>query len=307
MDDPLKILGLKPGDSLKTALKKRNALYLVLHPDKNPSDKSKFQEVYDAYDTILKNPKLLDLPIVSSVKAEQIIRVRHTVSMRDFYFKVPQTITIKRKVFCRTCGGSGSATGETGHCPHCEGTGKIVSSILSLLGKDSTCPMCQGSGFKSGSLCKTCTGHRYLQEISSIQFVLEPINFHQKVAVLHNVGDQISKDSYGTVSVALKVSNNTNVTIEENYFVTYDNVSPVQKIIGDTKTLRVFGREITYQIPENSTEVYINDVISPEVTQELRIKFIDIPPLLTRETVDLYKKILEIEKNYETNDGFIQF
>jgi DnaJ-class molecular chaperone len=307
MDDPFKILGLKPGDSLKTALKKRNALYLVLHPDKNPSDKTKFQKVYDAYDKLIKNPKLLDLPIIPTGKIEQITRVRHSVTIRDFYFKKPQTITIKRKIFCRTCGGSGSAIGDKGHCPQCEGTGKIVSSILSLLGKDSTCPICHGTGLKTEVLCKTCEGHRYLQETSSIQFILEPINFHKKIAVLYNVGDQISSNSFGTVAVALKIPHLDSITIEENYFVVYDTVSPVQKIIGDTKTMKVLGREITYQIPENSTEVYFIDVISPDVSQELRIKFIDIPPVLTRETVCLYKKILEIEKNYETNDGFIQF
>ena len=227
--------------------------------------------------------------------------------MQDFYFKKPQTITIKRKIFCRTCKGSGSAVGVKGHCPHCEGSGKIESSILTLLGKDSTCPVCRGSGLKTESLCKACGGHRYIQETNSIQFILEPINFHKKIAILYNVGDQVSKDTYGTVVVALKIPYNSSINIEENYFVVYDNVSPVQRIIGDTKTMEVLNRVITYHIPENSTEVYFKDHISPEVTQELRIKFKDLPPILTRETVNLYKKILEIEKNYETNDGFIQF
>jgi len=307
MNDPVKILGLKPGDTLKTAHKNRNALFLKLHPDKSTSDKDKYQAVYDAYEALLKNPGLLTATKVTSGTIEQVIRVKLNVTIEDFYFKKIKEVTVNRKIFCRSCKGTGSASGESGKCPHCSGAGKIESNILSLLGKNSTCPMCHGTGIRSDKICRTCDGIRYLQETQSLQFIIEPINYHKKVAVLHNVGDQLDKFTFGTVAVMLNVLHDDFISIEEGYYVVYDRVFPIQKIIGDTKTIKIFGRDVTYKIKENTMESFTIDHITPGLSQQLRIKFVDIIPKLTRETVALYSKILEIEKNYEEDVLSIQF
>jgi DnaJ-class molecular chaperone len=307
MSDPIKILGLKPGDTLKTAHKNRNALFLKLHPDKSTSDKDKYQVVYDAYEALLKNPGLLTAIKVTSSNIEQVIRVKLNVTIEDFYFKKVKEVTVTRKVFCRSCKGTGSASGEGGNCPHCNGIGKIESNILSLLGKSSTCPMCHGTGIRSDKICRTCGGIRYLQETQSLQFILEPINYHKKVAVLHNVGDQLDKVTFGTVAVMLNVLHDDFISIEEDYYVVYDKIFPIQKIIGDTNTIKIFGRPVTYQIKGSSTEAYTIDHISAGLSQQLRVKFVDIIPKLTRETVALYTKILEIEKSYEDDVFSIQF
>jgi DnaJ-class molecular chaperone len=307
MNDPLKILGLKPGDTLETAHKNRNALFLKLHPDKNPSDKSKYQKVYDAYEALSKDPRLLNIAKVTSGNVEQVTRVKLNTTIEDFYFKKVKEVNVIRKIFCKSCKGTGSASGDNGKCPHCNGVGKIESNILSLLGKNSTCPVCHGTGIRSDKICHTCDGIKYVQETQSLQFILEPINYHKKVAVLHNVGDQLDKNTFGTVAVMLNVLHDDFISIEEGYYVVYDKVFPIQKIIGDTKTIKVFGRNVSYKIKENTTESFTIDHIAPGLSQQLRIKFIDIIPKLTRETVALYSKILELEKSYEEDVFSIQF
>ena len=307
MSNPFEILNLKPGDTLDIAKKNRNALFLKLHPDKNPSDKDKYQKVYDAYETIKNNPELFNPIKVSGTHIEQTIRVRLNVTIEDFYLKRAKTIQVTRKVFCRMCDGTGSRSKENGRCPHCRGTGKIESNVLALLGKGSTCPICHGSGLKASDICLTCGGTRYLQETRNVNFVLETINFHKKVAILHNMGNQFTANTYGSVAVILNILHDNAVTIEEDYFVVYDRVFPIQKIIGDKKTINIFGRKVAYEIKENSTEAYTMDRISPDVVQMIRIKFLDIIPLLTRETIALYRKILEIEKESDTDGCTIQF
>ena len=306
MEDPLTILGLKPGDTLKTAHKNRNALFLKLHPDKNPIDKEAYHKVYAAYEALQKNPNLLTTVRVSTSKVEQIIRVKTIVSIEDFYFKKKQTLTINRKVFCRRCHGVGSASGTSNKCPHCNGTGKIDSSVFALLGKDSTCPICKGKGINAADTCPSCGGIRYEQETKVLQFTLDPIHFHKKAIVLPNVGDQFDHQSYGSVVVVLSVLNDSLVNIEENYFVVYDKILPIQKIIGDTKTVKVFGRDVEYKISENSTEAYTRDRISQKNSPEIRVKFLNILPKHTRETIALYKQILEIEKRNITDGCSIQ-
>lgn len=307
MSNPFEILNLKPGDTLDTAKKNRNALFLKLHPDKNPSDKNKYQKVYDAYETLRNNPELFNPVRVTSTHIEQTIRVRLNVTIEDFYLKRTKTIQVNRKVFCKICDGTGSASKENGICPHCRGTGRIESNVLALLGKGSTCPICHGSGLKACDICPTCGGTRYLQEARSVSFVLETINFHKKIAVLHNIGNQLTASTYGSVAVILNILHDNSVTIEEDYFVIYDRVFPIQKIIGDKKTINIFGREVPYEIEENSTEAYTRDQIAPGITQLIRIKFLEIIPMLTRETISLYKEILEIEKESDTDGCTIRF
>ena len=307
MDDPLKILDLIPGDTLDTAHKKRNALFLKLHPDKNPKDKTKYQKVYNAYETLKEHPEMLDVKKVILVKGDSTIRIKLTVTIEDFYLKRIKTININRMVFCASCGGTGSRSGTEGICPHCKGEGKLKGSILSLINKEDTCPMCKGSGVNNKDICRTCRGKKYVQETQSIRFKLNIINYHKKSIILPNVGNQIGPDIYGSVIVILNIIQDEYVKIEDNYFVIWDHILPVQKIVGDTKTFKIFGREVRYKIEQNSTDAYTIDKISPGLKQEIRIKYINQNPILTRETTQLYKKIMEIEKKNESDVFTIQF
>jgi len=299
MDNPLEILGLKPGDTLKKAHKHRNALFVKLHPDKNPSEKIQYQKVYDAYLALEKNPELLEPRKIILPHNENIIRIEIIVEIEDFYFKKPQTITVNRRIFCKKCHGTGSSKGINGRCIHCNGKGKIESNIFALLGKDNTCPICRGTGINLESICSSCNGSKYEIEKKSIQFVIDLYDYNKKIVILHNVGHQIGENQCGSITVYLKIIQDNTVKIEDDYFVVYDKVLPVQKIIGDIKTINIFDRDITYKIEKYSTESFIIDKISPGISQKLRIKYIDVLPVFTDETYKLYKKILEIEKQYE--------
>jgi len=303
MNDPLKILGLKPGDTLKTAQKNRNALFLRFHPDKSPSDISKYQEVYNAYEILENNPELLNFKetrtATPSVRLEKTIRVKIVIYLADFYFNKKQTITIHRNVFCKKCCGTGSSCGADGYCVTCHGEGKINSSILALLDKDSTCPICHGTGVNTEKLCQKCRGTRYETETKTIQFELELQDYHKKAIALHNEGDQLNRDVFGSIIVLLDIQPDFRLKIEDNYFVVYDKILPVQKIIGDIGTIEVLGRKVKYPIEKNSTEAFVVDKISPSLSQRIRIKYIDLIPRSNAETTILYKKILEIEKQYE--------
>jgi hypothetical protein len=87
------------------------------------------------------------------------------------------------------------------------------------------------------------------------------------------------------------------VGIEEDYFVIFDKVLPIQKLIGDTKIIRLFNRDVVYTIKKNSVDSYTVDRIMNNLTQEIRVKFIEVVPEITEETLELYKKILVIEQN----------
>jgi DnaJ-class molecular chaperone len=296
MIDPLVLLDIEPGDTLEIAKKKRNKLFKKFHPDKSKNDKEAYQQVYDAFEILSNNPDLLK-PITISENISNSIIVKVEVSLEEVYFKTKKAIRIERVVYCEKCHGMGTLNGISGLCPHCDGKGTINSSILELLGKSSKCPICNGTGVKKENLCDSCKGSKFKRELNDITFTISPIDYTKKFIQIKNCGHQLKNNLYGSVIIQLKtIPSDASLIIEDDYFVAYDKVLPIQKIIGDTKTIKIFGRDVLYKIERNAIDAYTVDNISSNVSQAIRIKFIDVSPILTDETLVLYKKILEIEK-----------
>lgn len=298
MNDPLKILNLSPGDTLNTAKKKRNALFIKLHPDKNKNDIEKYQEVYDAYDLLEKNPHLLNPPLIkdSILLSTHDIKAKISITIEDIYLKRTINAAVERHILCKKCGGTRAIGGVKDYCPQCNGKGEITSRVFELLNKSSICPKCNGKGIPSDKICNKCNGTGIESEILPISFQIDFKDYYKKRKIIYNIGNQISHEKYGDLILHLKIDPDIRVKIEDEYFVIYDKVLPIQKIIGDEKTVEIFGRKVAYKIEKNSQDAYTLDQISENLTQKIRIKYIDIPSILTEETKYLYKKILDIEK-----------
>jgi DnaJ-class molecular chaperone len=302
MNNPIHILGLKRGDTLEIAKKKRNALFLHLHPDKNKKNNKKYQEVYDAYEYLKENPNLLVKDIILESIGDSL-KVMMKVNIEDIYFQNTKNVTIERKILCHKCAGTRSKGGIQSYCHHCNGEGEIKSNILTLLDKSTICPKCKGIGINPEDVCETCRGSGYETEYKSISFKLTLYDYQKKIKIINDAGNQLSHNKFGRLIIHIKVIENPKIRIEDDYFVVYDKVLPIQKIIGDKKIINIFGRDVHYTIPPNSTEAYALDKISKFLTQEIRIKFVDILPEFTEKTIILYKKILEMEKKNINNSS----
>lgn len=296
MDNPIKILKLEPGDDLAKAHKNRNALFKKLHPDKNPSDKESYQKVYDAYESLKKNPHILKNNNRDIRDNGYIIRIKQVLSIEDIYFKRYFTVSYCRKIFCSRCKGTGTFTGSMDLCPCCKGKGYINNDIYHMLEKKNVCPVCKGIKVNTNNLCPTCRGLRYAIETRTIRFSITIDDYHNRKKIIYGKGHQYDRDTYGRVLILLIIKNNNQVSIEDKYFVINDDILPVQSIIGDNKTVEIFGQKVEYKIKRNSKESYATDKINPKLIRYIRIIHNDIKPSLTPETKRLYKKILEIEK-----------
>lgn len=302
MDNPIKILRLEPGDDLTKAHKQRNALFKKLHPDKNPSDKESYQRVYDAYEELKKNPNLLKNNNRDIRDNGYIIRIRQVLSIEDIYFKKYFTVSYCRKIFCSRCKGTGTFTGHIDLCSCCKGKGYINSDIYHMLEQKNVCPVCKGHKVNVNNLCPTCRGLRYAIETRTIRFSITTEDYHNRKKIICGKGHQYDTDTYGKVLIILIVKDNNLVKIDDKYFVVYDDILPVQSIIGDNKTIEIFGRKIEYKIRKNLGISYAVDKITPKLNRYIRIIHHNIKPFLTPETKRLYKKILEIEKQNIANN-----
>jgi DnaJ-class molecular chaperone len=290
---PLEILGLTPGSTIENATNRWRQLVRQYHPDHNPNESQKFLEVQEAYSAIKANPTLLDGIQSSTVN---VLRVSTQVTIKDFYLAKELPIRISRQIFCKHCSGTGSETKENGLCDHCGGSGQIKSNVLKMLNRSATCPVCSGVGVPKENMCTCCAGSKYETDNSLRKVRLTLKDYHKKTIALRNAGHQTSRDTFGNVFVFLDIVPDDRVLIEDLYFRIAYKVLPVQKIIGDVAVLSIFGRELLFKIEKNSTETMIEDRVLPGVVQRIRIMFEETPPVLTDETIKMYKEILSIEK-----------
>jgi DnaJ-class molecular chaperone len=301
MNNPIKILKLEPGDDLAKAHKKRNALFKKLHPDKNPSDKESYQRVYDAYESLKKNPNILRNNNRDIRDNGYIIRIKQVILIEDIYFKKYFTVSYCRKIFCLRCNGTGTFTGSIDLCPCCRGRGYIDNDIYHMLEKRDTCPVCKGIKVNINNICPACQGLKYSIETRTIRFAITIDDYHNRKKIIFGKGHQYGKSTYGRVLILLIVKPNNLVGIEDKYFVINDDILPVQSLIGDNKTVEIFGQKVEYKIEKNSKESYTIKKINPRLIRNIRIIHNIIKPPFTPETSRLYKKILELEKQNLAN------
>lgn len=290
---PLETLGLSPGCSLEDAKSRWRLLILQIHPDHNKNNSQKFLDVQKAYEAIKEDPSLLD---GKKTPTTNFLLIEVPVSIEDFYFYREVPVQISRQVFCSHCNGTGSESKEAGFCSHCEGSGKIKSSVLKLMNRDDVCPVCLGVGVPRKNLCSKCRGQKYEIDSSTRKIKFSLKDYHKRILIIQGAGHQLSRNTYGNVSIKLSIKYDDKVIIEDMYFRTNYKVLPIQRIVGDEAEITVFGRRLKFRIDKNATETVIEDRVSPGVTRSIRVIFVDTPPVLMEETIVLYRKILEIEK-----------
>lgn len=295
--DPITVLGLEIGDSLDQAKDRRNKLLQIYHPDKHPNKKeaeSKTHEIQGAYEIIEENPSILQAQKNIDIGDLGHIRVQTTYTTEHLYLRRKKTIYVERRVLCGKCGGTGSRTGNS--CSHCGGLGRIESSVMALMGRDSTCPVCKGSGIPPNEICKECSGTHFKIVRETIDVSVSFMEYHNKIVTIEGRGHQSLNGTSGNIYVDLLIKYSDVVWLEEDYFCVYAKVLPVQKIIGDTGCVDIFGREVLFKIEKNSSDSYTRDNLGNGVIHTIRVRYVDFHPVITDETLSLYKKILEIEK-----------
>lgn len=298
MEDPLKILGIPKGSSLEEAKSSYKSLSLKYHPDKNPNpDAHKiFISIKNAYDTILKNPYLLNIFSNDAINKDRhkqkgaSLSVDLTISAEDFYFSDKKTISIKKLITCKTCKGTGSEDLIVHTCSLCDGNGSVSNEILEFLEKDSSCPICQGLGILPLDLCPTCHGEAVVSSA-----VRETINIdHSNLSSNVFLKEKGNDGKFGGLPGDLTI----NFLIKEKFFYfknktlnTDLEVSPVQFMVGGELSFNVNKTAINFVMDNKSLSQQVF-VLEKPVTVHYKIK---IPELLDQNK-SLYSKILKNEK-----------
>jgi len=292
--DPLKILGITTGVSMDDARESYRRLCIKYHPDKHPGYEELFRGVAEAYDKVRSDPSIL-----RSVSSNQSGIVSYLsgsvrVTMKDIYLAEEKSVSFQRTTKCGYCAGTGSSEGAKGVCSCCNGMGIIESSVLSIMGRDSLCPICKGSGIVGG-ICSGCHGDKSVPEEVKATFRATLRCYYKKGVFLKGFGNVRPDGSFEDLMVKLDIHKDPYVSIEENYFKVYVNITPAQKVAGDRGILKIFGRQIPYKIEPGGFGEFVYDGIRPGFQRGIRIIFKELLPEMTENTIDLYRQIKEAE------------
>lgn len=205
-------------NDIKTAFRKKSLEY---HPDRHTDDseedrkaaEEKFVEVNEAY-SILSDKNLKkaydngpqdpifnrfggfgEWPQQEMHQAGSPVLIQLNVSWEDVIHGIKdRSVDYYRLVRCKECHGAGGKNIK--ECPHCHGTGQIISESKTAYGfyrQITPCPYCNGTGKTVGESCTKCHG-------TGLTKVLETFNVTANTEHLIHNGERLYVGRYGNES-----------------------------------------------------------------------------------------------------------
>lgn len=297
--NPLDVLGLDQSCTMEDVKKKFRRLSFLYHPDKHPGDEKaaeSFRTLVNAYEEIKKNPSIINKK-ESSTSYDDAIYAEIDVTIEDLYFEITKSIKLKRIISCPTCKGLGTKDIHNGLCELCKGLGQINNKILSMMKRSNSCPSCKGLGINKAYICVDCRGKKVKDELKTYTFPLSLKNYNNKCVILNGEGNQFPFNHEGDVIIKLNIEKNPAYSIEDEKLCIDFNITPVQNLIGDTCEVNVFGKIFKFRVPNINNKIILEDkrkgFLHP---RKIAIKTVLSKPVLNKEIIGLYEKILVLEK-----------
>ena len=162
--------------------------------------------------------------------------------------KLMKDVTVKKKVVCPDCKGTGSEDGQEHECPYCHGTG--VESRTERRGNaftmfQSPCSHCHGTGKQIDHPCKKCGGTGFVEKEETMKLSI-PGGVRDGITVLYSgmggpgTGDYMNGDLLLHVTVRQEVP---------GYFETRDNDTNIYHTEKVNFVDALLGTKVTVKCP----------------------------------------------------------
>ncbi len=221
-------------------------------------------------------------------RKEKVVTI--TLSLDEVYHGTSKNITVKRKVKCEYCDGTGAEDGKLKKCEYCNGTGVITEIQRTFFGVFKTqkiCRYCNGKGYRAEKKCKKCEGKGYIEKRSNIEVdIPKGIEEGMKLRIKGKGDYDIETDNYNDLYVEVHYKEDPIYDWEGYDLYTSITINVTQAILGDSITIKHFGKELEINIPQGTQPGTI-----------LRVKNKGLPIFNTESHGDLYIKVkIEIPK-----------
>lgn len=231
------------------------------------------------------------------------IEVEIKIPFKEAVLGTEKEISVKRKVVCPVCHGSGAEPGSGFTvCPTCKGSGVATKRQRTPFGEfvvQTTCPTCHGSGKIIKEKCHHCGGSGVVEEVSKIKVTIPPNTEDGSVIRLRGYGNAASSGVSGDLFVRVEVEKDPRFIREGNkiYYLAHIPV-PIAVLGGEIRVPLIEGGEEVVNIPPGTqygTEIRLKRKFASRRNYDFIVKVVvDIPTDLTSEEAFYYEKLKEI-------------
>jgi molecular chaperone DnaJ len=187
----------------------------------------------------------------------QDIEAQMTVDFTEAIFGVEKEVTLKKKVVCSKCGGSGAEPGsKVEECTTCKGHGRVrrlQQTILGSIQTETACPNCQGDGKTVSEKCSVCRG---------AGTIYDTVKFKVKIPAGVDNGGRIRIPGYGEAGekgassgdlyLEIRVRPSEKFARDDYDILTKKEINFSQAALGDKIEIETVHGEVELKIPEGA-------------------------------------------------------
>ena len=158
-------------------------------------------------------------------------------------------VTVKKKVECPDCNGTGSEDGQKHDCPYCHGTG--MEQRVERRGNmqtifQSPCSHCHGTGKQIDHPCKKCNGTGFIEKEETVKLTL-PGGIRDGMTILYNGMGGAGSPGWQNGDLLLHVTVKQDIP---GYFQTQDNDINIYHTEKVNFVDALLGTKVTVKCPD---------------------------------------------------------
>jgi molecular chaperone DnaJ len=180
-----------------------------------------------------------------------------TIDFMEAIFGLEKEVTLKKKIVCDKCGGTGAEPGaKVETCTTCAGHGRVrrvQQTILGNIQTETTCPACAGEGKIFSQKCSACHG---------AGTVYDTVKFKVKIPAGVNNGGRIRLSGYGEAGekgagagdlyLEIKVRPSDKFERDDYDILTKKEITFSQAALGDKVEIETVHGLVELKIPEGT-------------------------------------------------------
>lgn len=217
-------------------------------------------------------------------------------------------ISIRRKVQCSNCDGTGSETGKRVKCSNCDGTGRVrrvQNSFLGQIAVMSECNVCHGLGEVPEEKCKVCGGNGLEVKDEKVKIKI-PAGAYDGMQLRFRDGGNAGMygSPAGDLYIIVEVEPSAKFERRGNDLYSTESIPVYTAVLGGTVEIETIFGSVKLKIPkgtQSGTIFKVRNEGAPVIGEEkqrgdLYVKIeVEIPKSLSREEKKLWEEMKDIK------------
>jgi len=169
------------------------------------------------------------------------------ISLEEACTGVTRSISLRREVSCKSCGGTGAESYQT--CPYCKGAGSIKQS-RGFFNLGQPCPQCRGTGKSVTKTCSACSGSGSALTTSTLKVKIPAgADTGNKIKLKGMGGAGAKGGPPGNLYIELTVRNHPLFTREGNNLFVDVPVNISEAVLGGKIKVPTIDGSVTMTLP----------------------------------------------------------